>query len=206
MQNLRSLVRKLRGQFLAGILITVPIGATILILVWIFNTIDNILRPTITSIWGHSIPGVGFGITIVLIYLIGVIASDVGGRKLINFGESLLAKVPIVKQLYSGIKQILESFSSPSQARFMHVVLVEFPRKGMRAIGFVTHETIDNSGRKLLNVFIPTAPNPTTGFLQLMRESEVIRTNISVDDAIKMVISAGRVSLKDVSDKLSLEN
>lgn len=197
--------KKLRTQFLAGILIVVPIGATIWILVWVFTAIDNILQPVIIEILGHAIPGVGFGITIVLIYLVGVIVSNIVGRKLIRYGEFLLRRVPIVRQLYTGTKQILESFSAPGKTGFMQVVLLEFPRKGMRTIGFITNESSDKSGKKLLSIFIPTAPNPTSGYLQIAREGEIIRTDISVDDALKMIVSAGRVLPEEVSNKLSLE-
>jgi len=195
--------KKLRTQFGTGILIVVPIGVTILILVWIFITLDNILQPIIRSIWGRTVPGVGFGVTIVLIYLAGVIASNIIGRRVIHYGESLLVKVPVVRQLYAGIKQILEGFSKPGKTGFMQVVLVEFPKEGMRAIGFITNESYSKSGERLLNVFIPTSPNPTSGFLEIVTEDKIIRTNISVDDALKMVVSAGRVSLQEVSDKLS---
>ncbi len=195
--------KKLRTQFVTGILVVVPIGVTILIFVWIFVTLDNILQPVIRSIWGRTVPGVGFGVTIVLIYLAGVIASNIVGRRLIHYGESLLAKVPAARQLYAGIKQILESFSRPGKTGFMQVVLVEFPKEGMRTIGFITNESYDKSGERLLNVFIPTSPNPTSGFLEIVTEDKIIRTNISVDDALKMVVSAGRVSLKEISDKLS---
>ena len=195
--------KKLRTQFATGILVVVPIGVTILILVWIFVTLDNILQPVIRSIWGRTFPGVGFGATIVLIYLAGVIASNIVGTRLIHYGESLLARVPVVRQLYAGIKQILEGFSKPGKTGFMQVVLVEFPKEGMRAIGFITNESYDKSGERLLNVFIPTSPNPTSGFLEIVTEDKIIRTNISVDDALKMVVSAGRVSLQEVSDKLS---
>ena len=195
--------KKLRTQFATGILVVVPIGVTILILVWIFGALDNILQPVIRSIWGRTFPGVGFGVTIVLIYLAGVIASNIVGRRLIHYGESLLAKVPVVRYLYAGIKQILESFSKPGKTGFMQVALVEFPKEGMRAIGFITNESYDKSGERLLNVFIPTSPNPTSGFLEIVTEDKIIRTNISVDDALKMVVSAGRVSLEEISDKLS---
>jgi len=195
--------KKLRTQFGTGILIVVPIGVTILILVWIFVTLDNILQPIIRSIWGRTVPGVGFGVTIVLIYLAGVIASNIIGRRVIHYGESLLVKVPVVRQLYAGIKQILEGFSKPGKTGFMQVVLVEFPKEGMRAIGFITNESYGKSGERLLNVFIPTSPNPTSGFLEIVTEDKIIRTNISVDDALKMVVSAGRVSLEEISDKLS---
>jgi len=198
--------RKFRAAFLTGILIVVPLGATILILLWIFNAIDDVLQPIIRSVVGRTIPGVGFGITIVLIFLIGVLASNVGGRKLIRYGESLLARVPLVRQLHTGIKQILVSFSTPSESGFLRVVLVEFPKKGMRAIGFVTSESYDKSGEKLLTVFIPTSPNPTSGYLEIVREPDIIQTDISIDDALKMVLSAGKVSLKEISDKLTAKD
>ncbi len=198
----RWLGRKLRGQFLLGLLVMVPLGITILILFWIFTAIDNILQPVISSIFGHTVPGLGFGVTIVLIYLVGVIASNVVGKKLIQYGESLLARVPLVRPIYGGIKQILESFSKPSKKGLMQTVLIEFPRKGIWTVGFITNELLSKSGGKQLNIFIPTAPNPTSGFLQIATEDEVIRTKIPVDKALRMIISAGKVSPPEVSDKL----
>ena len=182
-----------------------PIAATILILVWIFTPIDNILQPLISAIWGRTVPGIGFGITIVLIYLAGVIASNIRGWRLIHYGESLLEKVPVVRPIYTGIKQILDSFSTSGKAVFKQVTLVEFPRKGMRTIGFITNESSDKSGEKLVYIFIPPSPNPMSGFLEVVREEEVIRTDISVSDALKMVISTGKVTPREVSDRLSVK-
>ena len=198
--------KKLRAQFITGILIIVPIGAAILILRWLFFSIDNILQPVAESLLGYTIPGLGLGITVVLIYLAGVVATNVIGRRLIRYGESLLARVPLFRYLYTGIKQILQSFATPGEGGFLQVVLVEFPKKGMRAIGFVTSESRVESGEKLLSVFIPTSPNPTSGYLEIVRENDVIRTNISVDDALKMVLSAGKVSLQEVTDRLGAES
>ena len=198
-----SLGRKLRAQFLTGLLVVIPLGATILILVWVFDAIDSILQPLITVTFGQAVPGVGFAVTIVLIYLVGVAAGMVGGRALISYGEALLARLPGVRQLYTSIKQILESFSSSSNTGLMQVVLVEFPRKGMRTIGFITNESSDESGNTLINIFIPTSPNPTSGFLQIVREEDIIRTSIPVNEAMKMVISAGKVSPGEISEKLA---
>ncbi|MFC2016256.1 DUF502 domain-containing protein [Chloroflexota bacterium] len=195
--------RKLRGYFVTGVLVLIPIGATIGILVWIFNQIDSILLPYIEPILGRPVPGLGFGIMIVLIYLVGIIASNVVGKSLIRFGESLLAKVPVVRPLYNGIKQIMESFSAPGKTGLIQTVLVEFPRKGIWTIGFITNETLVHPGETQLNIFIPTSPNPTSGFLQIAREDEVIRTDMPIDKALRMIISAGRVSSEEISDKLS---
>jgi uncharacterized membrane protein len=195
-------LKRLRDQFMAGILVVVPVGAAILILIWVFTTIDNILQPIIRAIAGHNIPGVGFGVTVVLIYVTGLIARNVIGRRLIRYGDAIMAKVPLFRGLYTGIRQILESFSAPNKTGFMHVVLVEFPRKGIRALAFVTNEITDSSGKKMLSVLIPTSPNPTSGFLQIVREEDIVRTNISVEDALKMVVSAGRMTPVEVQDKL----
>jgi uncharacterized membrane protein len=197
--------RKLRDQFVAGILVVVPLGATVLILVWLFNSIDNILQPVINAIFGHTIPGVGFGATVVIVYVVGVIARNIIGRRIIRYGESILNKVPIFRHLYSGIRQVLESFTAPDKTGFMHVVLVEFPKPGMRALGFVTNQLKDTNGDKLISVLIPTAPNPTTGFLQIVKEKDVIRTKITVDEALKMIVSAGRLTPPEVASKIQPE-
>ena len=189
----RWLGRKLRAQFLMGLLVSIPLIITIWILYWVFSAVDNFLNPLIEPIMGRTIPGLGFGIMVLLVYLIGVVADNFLGKRLIKYAESLLARVPLVRQLYAGIKQILESFSKPSKAGYMEVVLVEFPRVGMRAIGFVTNETTDESGKKLFHIFVPTSPNPTSGFLQIVEEDKITRTKMSVDDALKVVVSAGRM-------------
>lgn len=190
------LARQLRNKFILGVVVIVPVSATILILAWVFNSIDNILEPTIRSIWGHSFPGVGFITTILVIYLAGIIASSIIGKKVIAFGETLLDRVPLVRQLYGGIKQVLESFTAPRETGFMQVVLIEFPRKGIQSIGFITNNLYTKSGDRLFTVLIPTSPNPTTGFLQIVREDEIVRTNITVEDAVRMIVSADRVSLE----------
>ncbi len=198
--------KKLRRQFLTGILVIMPIGVTIWLLVWIFNSIDNILQPLASSILGRTIPGLGFVIMIVLVYLVGVMASTVGARRLVNYGESLLGRVPIVRPIYSSIKQIVDSFSTSGKTGFKQVVVAEFPMKGTRTIGFVTNESLNKAGEKLLYIFIPTAPNPTSGFLQIVREEDVIQVDMSVGDALKMVMSAGKVLPVEISDKLSVTN
>ena len=198
--------KKLRRQFITGILVVVPIVAAILILRWLFLTFDNILQPVAESLLGYTLPGLGLCITVVLIYLAGVVATNVIGRRLIRYGESLLARVPLFRYLYTGIKQILQSFATPSEGGFLQVVLVEFPKKGMRVIGFVTSESCVESGEKLLTVFIPTSPNPTSGYLEIVKENDIIKTNISIDDALKMVLSAGKVSLQEVTDRLGAES
>ncbi len=196
------LCRRLGTKFGIGLITIAPFAVTVGIIYWIFVNIDNLLQPLIEPVLGQTITGLGFVITIALILLLGFIASNVIGKRLINYGESAIPWMPIVHQLYSGIKQIMESFSASRDTSRMQPVLTEFPRKGMRVIGFVTSELTDESGKKLLTVFVPTSPNPTSGFLQIVEEHEVIRTDISLEDALKMVVSAGKVASDDVIQQL----
>jgi uncharacterized membrane protein len=205
--------RKIRNQFMAGLLVMIPLGATILILVWLFNSIDHILHPVINAIyhggwfWNTEntgvqtdIPGLGFGVTVILIYIVGTIATNVLGKRLIKWGDTILDKVPIFRLVYRSIRQIIASFSIADDT-FMQVVLVEFPQKGQKTMAFVTNEIIGKDGKKLYSVLIPTAPNPTSGFMEILKEEDIIRTNIPVDEAIKMIISAGKVMPDEVRAK-----
>jgi uncharacterized membrane protein len=194
--------KKLRALFVAGLLIVVPIGASVLILVWLFTSIDNILQPAIRYFSGHNIPGVGFAATVVLIFIAGIIARNIIGRRILHFGHSIISRVPVFRQLYIGIRQVLESFAAPDKTGFMQVVLVEFPRPGMKSLGFVTNEFKDNNGEKMLSILIPTAPNPTSGFLEIIKEKDIIRTKLTVDEALKMVVSAGRMTPDEVQNKV----
>ena len=196
-----GIARTIRNQFVAGLIVTVPVGATILILVWLFNSIDHILKPIITAIWHRDLPGVGFGVTIILIFLAGIITRNVIGHRVLKWGNALLDRVPIFRLVYKSVRQIINSFSVPDK-EFTQVVLVDFPKKGMKAVAFVTNEIIDKAGKKWFSVLIPTAPNPTTGFMEIVSEEEITYTNISIDDAIKMVISAGKVISDDLRTKI----
>ena len=183
--------KKIRAQFITGLLVVVPVSASILILIWVFVSIDDILQPLVEMITGERIPGVGFGVTIVLIYLAGVLARNFIGKKLMSYGNSLLMRVPVLRGLYNGIRQILQTLAAPDKAGFMQVVLVEFPRREMWTVGFVTKEVTTETGEKFVNVLIPTSPTPWSGYFQILKEQEVIRTQISVEEAIKMVVSGG---------------
>ncbi|MFC2014973.1 DUF502 domain-containing protein [Chloroflexota bacterium] len=194
------LSRNLVAKFGIGLLTIVPFAGTVGILYWGFVKIDGIMQPLIEGISGHTIPGVGFAITVFLILVVGFVASNIVGKKLIHYGESAIPWFPIVHQLYDGIKQIMESFSLPKKGSRMQPVLTEFPRKGMKVIGFITNEFEDEFGRKLFTVFIPTSPNPTSGFLQIVNEEEIVRTPISIENALKTIVSAGRVAPQEVVD------
>jgi uncharacterized membrane protein len=192
--QLSRIFGRIRRDFLAGILVIVPIAATLLIFKWLFDSVDGILEPAVEAIFGRPIAGIGFGVIILLIYLAGLFVSNFIGKRIVELSESLFKEVPMVREVYGTLKQILQSVLMPHKGGFREVVLVEFPRPGMRTIGFVTNRVSDTSGQKLVNVYIPTTPNPTSGYLEIIPEADVIHLDMPVDDAIMMVVSGGMVS------------
>jgi uncharacterized membrane protein len=197
----RSL-RKVRSLLIAGLIVTVPIAITVYIFVWLFNVIDRLFQPIIKAIFGYEIIGVGFGIIVVLVMVIGSIATNMIGKRIIRWGESLLARVPVTKTIYVALKQVAQSFSDPGKSRFMHVVLIEFPIKGMKTIAFVTNEATDKKGRKFYNLFVPTALNPTGGFVEIVREEDIKMTDLSIEEGLKLAVSAGSMSPQGLEDSL----
>lgn len=194
----RWILRIIRSTFIAGVIVVVPIGLTVWILIWIFNGVEALLAPLVKWIFerfdAEPVTGVGFGLTVVLIFVIGLIMTNVVGRRIVKWGESVLGRIPVARLLYVAFREVFQGFSKENASSFLAVVLVEFPVKGMRTIGFITKEDVDKDGRPVLNVFIPTTPNPTSGFLEILHEEDIIRTKISIEDALKMVISGGRMS------------
>jgi uncharacterized membrane protein len=195
------LLRTFRKDFLAGMLLIIPLVIAIWILWWLFSGVDNLLQPAIEYVFGRQIPGVGFGIFLVLIYITGVIASNYLGNKIVHFSEALLTRVPIFRQLYIGAKQVVEGLSGAgvNKAAFREVVFVDFPRPGMTTIAFITSVLIDKSGQKYYALYIPTAPIPTSGYFEIATEEQIIHTDIPIDEGIKIVISSGMI----LPDKVS---
>ena len=194
-------IRVFRKNFLAGILLVVPLAIAVWILWWVFSSVDSLIQPVIEAIFGRPIQGLGFAIFLVLIYITGVIASNYLGKKIIRFFESLLTRVPVFRQLYIGAKQVIEGLSGAgmNKAAFREVVFVEFPRDGMTTLAFITNEITDKSGRKLFAIYIPTAPIPTSGYFEMVTEDKITRTDIPVDEGIKMVISSGMILPDEVT-------
>ena len=197
---------KLRDVIIAGLVVTVPIALTIWIFVWLFNEIDKILKTLIsryfgTALNGHT-TGIGFAIIVVLILIVGLIATNVIGKRIVRWAESLIAKIPISRTLYESIRQLMQSYSEKDKTGFLQVVMVEYPRKGVHTLAFVTNEYTDKSGKKMVSLFIPNSPNPMSGFLHIFDDSEIVRTQLTIEEGLKMVVTAGRVSPKDIGEKM----
>jgi len=194
-KNSYRLLRLFRRNFIAGILVVVPLILAAWILWWVFSSVDSLLQPIIEAIFGREIQGLGFAIFLVIIYITGVVASNYLGKKVIKFTEALLRRVPIFRQVYIGAKQVVEGFSGTgiNKAAFREVVFVEFPRPGMTTIAFVTNVIKDKNGKKYYGLYVPTAPIPTSGYFEVATEEQVIHTSISIDEGIKIVVSSGMI-------------
>lgn len=195
---LREKISKIfKKYFLTGMLVIIPLWITIVVLQAFINITDsalNILPKVLNPKTYLPLPGIGVVIAFILIILVGVLASNYFGRRIVVYAENLLIKIPFVRTIYQGVKQLMEGTLKDRGTIFSRVALVEFPRKGMYFIGFVTGTTtqrIQNTEKNFIKIFIPTTPNPTSGFFCMLPEEEVQYLDISVDEAFKLIISAG---------------
>ncbi len=186
--------------FINGLIIIIPLAVTLWLLVWVFNLVDGMLAPVLNWAFGRPIIGLGFVTVIFLVLLIGYLGIKLGRRKVFDLFELQVTRIPVIGTIYGSTRQVLENFTTVSNNKFLEVIFMEFPRKGIYTVGLVTSELEDKNGKKLLTVFIPTAPNPTSGFLQIVPESEIVRTSMSTNDAMKLIITAGKISNKEIAD------
>ncbi len=195
---------RVRGYFFAGMLVSAPIAITVYIALLLIRFVDERVFALIPPQYNpetylpFSVPGIGVVLMIVILTLIGAIAAGYIGKLLLRLSDSLLNRMPVVRSIYGVAKQIVETVVSNKSVAFREVVLIEYPRKGIWTIGFLTGRAIEPIADKigqpeLVNVFVPTTPNPTSGFLLFVPDSDIQRLPISVEDGIKLVISAGIV-------------
>ena len=214
---LKKLQRRIRNIFITGLLITLPIALTYFILQFLFKNLDA-LSPVFTKILidmgapipeGYRIPALGLVITLLIVLAVGWFTTNFFGKQMINLGESIVEKIPFVRKIYKGSKQVVQSIAHADTTAFRKVVLLEFPRRGMLAIGFVTGsargEVQSYTREDVLNVFVPTMPNPTSGFLVFAPPEDLTEIDMSIEDGIKYVVSGGIVDteglkLTDVKD------
>ena len=187
--------RHLRTTLAAGVLIAIPVAVTVLIFSFLFGFFEDLLKePLDRAVPGGYKTGMGIGSLLVIIYIIGLVATHVIGRRLLGFGHGLVEMIPVVRAVYRTARQatdVLSAVTSSSDGTYSSVVLVEFPGYGLRSIGLVTSKIKDQNGDTLLAVYMPTSPFPTSGFLVFLPPDQVCPTDISVDDAMKLIVSAG---------------
>ena len=203
---LKNLKRRLRNIFITGLLITLPIVLTWFILQFLFKNLDA-LSPVFTNVLiqlgapfpeGYRIPFLGVLITLLIILTVGWLTTSFFGKKIFKLGETFVEKIPFVRRIYTGSKQVVISIAQADTSAFRKVVLLEFPRRGLLAIGFVTGESRGEVQRltqeNMFNVFVPTMPNPTSGFLIFAPSDELTEVSMSIEEGIKYVVSGGIVT------------
>ena len=192
----RSIFTKIRNYFITGVVVLIPIGITIYLTIFITSVSSKILPKEINPnhYLPYNIPGLEIIITLFLITFIGWLSLSFIGKRLLNLFNKVLKRIPILRTIYSAILQMMESFTKTGNQK-KNVVLVEYPRKGTWAVGFATKENageITNKlNKKLINVFVPTTPNPTSGFLLMFPKEEVVYLDLSFEEASKFIVSAG---------------
>ena len=192
----RSIFTRIRNNFIAGIVVLIPIGITLYLTLAIIKVSSKILPKEINpnNYLPYNIPGIEIIIALILITLIGWLSLSLIGKKLLNIFDNILNKIPILRTIYSAFTQMLETFTKSKTSR-KNVVLVEYPRKGTWAVGFATNkntgEIKNKIGQEVVNVFVPTTPNPTSGFLLMFPKEDVIYLDITFEQASKFIVSAG---------------
>ena len=198
--------RRIRNVFITGLLITLPIALTWFILQFLLNNFDA-LSPVFTNILiqlgapipeGYRIPFLGLVVTLLIVLIVGWLTTNFFGKKVFQIGELLIEKIPFVRRIYKGSKQVVSSIAEADTSTFRKVVLIEFPRRGLLAIGFVTGESRGEvqelTRENMLNVFVPTMPNPTSGFLIFSPLEELTEVSMTIEEGIKYVVSGGLVT------------
>ena len=193
----------MKRYFVTGLLIWIPLGITLLVLNWLISTMDQSLellpsrlRPE--SLWGVHIFGLGTLLTILVVFLTGVLARNFLGQRLVRFWEGVLARIPVVKSIYYGVKQVSDTILADTGLAFRKVLLVQYPRPGSWTIAFQTGrpggDVVNHLRGEYVSVYVPTTPNPTSGFFLMMPRADVIELDMTVDEALKYVISMGVVA------------
>jgi len=195
----------LRKWLVAGLLVIVPVAVTVSVLQWIIGTLDSTLQ-ILPQDWqpdrviGYHIPGFGVLLTLAILLTVGAIVSNFVGRKLVAWGDRLVTRIPVVRSIYSSVKQVSDTLFSESGNAFRTAVLVQWPRPDVWTIGFVTGTPGGDVTNYLVgdyvSVYVPTTPNPTGGYFVMLRKSDCIELKMTVDEALKYVISMGVVSPK----------
>lgn len=190
----------LRKYLLAGLVVWLPILVTFVVLRFIVDLLDNTLallpkgyQPQ--ELFGMNIPGLGVIVSLSLLLITGVLATNFLGQHLMLWGESILARIPLVRSIYNAAKQVIQAILATNSQAFRKVLLIEYPRKGSWSLAFqtgsATPEIAAHTGEEMVSLFVPTTPNPTSGFLMMLPKREVIELSMSIDEALKLIISLG---------------
>ena len=194
----------LKRYFISGVLVVVPIILTYIVLKFLFETIDGILQPLLFRVLGYFVPGLGVLTTILLILLAGVLTRNYVGARLHSLGERLLIRLPFVRPIYSAAKQLLEATTGHGTESFKEVVLVEYPRKGVWALGFISNQIVvkvSGTTSSYTTVFVPSTPTPVSGMVIILPLEDIHRLDMTIEEGIKFLVSGGVASPQMIQEK-----
>ncbi len=182
----------LKNNFLSGLVVIIPLTLAIAVLIWLFRFFDNLVRPLVQNYLPVYIPGLGILLGLLFIYLVGTLTKNYLGRKLIYWGELVVSRIPIAKTVYSAVKQMVTTLTGQEKREGQRAVIIEYPRKGIYSIGILNGQIQPAFSKELLgSVLILTSINPASGFLVLVPMKEILFTNLSIEEAMKMIVSGG---------------
>ena len=185
---------RLRRILLAGIFTAIPVYITIGVLQFLFRITDSILAPVVERMVGRSIPGLGLVLMVVALFALGLFVTNFLGRRLYSFFEGVLLRIPFVSNVYNTTKQLVQTFSPEHRKAFQKVIWLEYPRRGLWTLGFVTGTTRSSDGVPYYNVFVATTPNPTSGYVVFVPRADAIDADLSIENGFKLLISGGALS------------
>lgn len=192
MKTVKSWIKR---TIITGVILILPLAVSIWIVGIIFRKMDGIFRPIIEKILGYHIPGLGFILTFLLICIVGLIGTNILGKRLFSQFDKFMLKIPLIKVLYGTTKQLIDAFELSSKMPFNQVVLIEYPRKDIYSVAFLmkeqTGEIQERITQNLVTVFVPSTPNPTSGLLLFLPKEDVMYLKLPVEDALKLIISGG---------------
>jgi uncharacterized membrane protein len=197
-RHLRETLTLARNMLLTGVVVAIPIIVTVWVLKTAYTFINGISAPYLFNIFNKEIPGLGFLVTVLLLIFLGFMATNVLGQRILDWSERQLMRLPVVATIYTVVKQVIDSFKSFNNiSNFKRVVYVQYPSEGCKLIGLVTGQYFDHKlEQEMISVVIPTAPNPMTGLVIIVEASKVIESELSLEEAMKLIVSAGLVSPK----------
>ena len=196
----------IKRRIFAGLIALMPIKATYWIIKLLFEFLDRLAQPLLALI-GIQIPGLGIILTILFIFIIGLFVTNVLGRTILKWSEIIVARVPIVSTIYNSIKQITGAFSGSTAKSFQRVILIEYPRRNLWTMAFVTNESKNKKGDIFYHLFVPTTPNPTSGVFIIVPKKDAIHPNISVESGLRTIVSGGIIDDNiSISENLTKSN
>ena len=193
---MNSITQNIRSKLFAGIATAIPLFLTYFLLKFLFQTLDDMSTPILDK-FGIEIPGLGILLTLALIFSLGALVTNFLGRKIFNLGEKIVKRVPIVNTIYSTLKQITDTFTKGTSDTFEGAVYIQYPRQGLWTMAFISGQSKTKDGVAYYHLFVPTTPNPTSGFFLMIPQVDAVPTGMSVDDGLITIISGGMLGPKE---------